>query len=233
MTLRAVRELLSGPEASAFFEAWVKADSERADAQEQLEELTSQLLVAETRVKAAENVAEKAARDATSEQQRLIGLKGDEKSFVQCEVEALAKVNLTRAAHALEEANERRLRTAFLREQAQVETRRFDAAQANRKKVRETAKGWGGYVGEACLFFSDQERAGGAFVVPLRSLTVAQVELTAFVLYRLPAESSLDAAIAVRDVLPFRKHAAEEPEAEAELLDPAPETSVKRSRKKR
>jgi hypothetical protein len=222
VTLGQVRELLSSAPASAFFEAWARADSDRAHAEEKLDDLASQILTAESRAGAAEKASVQAS-DLAEQQRHRLSAAGDAavRSFIETEV------------GALEEAKDRRQRARALDRQAEQFRLQLEQALSVRGELRIGAATLGGYVGDACLFFGDAEHPGGAFVVPLLPLLIEDVELTAFVLYRLGPLAPLSDAIAVRDtVLMNTSQLVSDVSEEADPFTPPPEHVPSKSRKK-
>jgi hypothetical protein len=234
VTLGQVRELLSSAPASAFFEAWARADSDRAHAEEKLDDLASQILTAESRAGAAEKASVQAS-DLAEQQRHRLSAAGDAavRSFIETEVGALEEVARLRAVRSLEEAKDRRQRARALDRQAEQFRLQLEQALSVRGELRIGAATLGGYVGDACLFFGDAEHPGGAFVVPLLPLLIEDVELTAFVLYRLGPLAPLSDAIAVRDtVLMNTSQLVSDVSEEADPFTPPPEHVPSKSRKK-
>jgi hypothetical protein len=207
MTLSQVREVLSTAKAVDFLEAWARIDEETAADRELVNDLSSQSAVAEARVRLAEETArvETAAADEVRRQALAMGPGADCGPLLRRELEALASAHLQRAEDALDEAAERRSRSSSLRVQAAEAQARLDAAHRRKVALRLEAGALSGCVGESSLFFSDAERPGAAFMLPLNVLVLASATLQPFVLYRLPAGKPLEAAVPVRDVPPLRQ----------------------------
>lgn len=200
-TLQQVREVLSSPAAMQFFEQWSRAAGERAQAEEQLEALSTQLSSAEGRVRHALEAAQLATARAEQERRRVHvpGLAAAVRPFVLLEAEALAQALVARAKGALEEAAERRRRVELLTGQASDAARVVEAARAEQERLRTVASTLGGYVGESCLFFADAQVEGGVYLFTLVPVALQPQPLQAFVLHRLAPNAPLGAARAVRD----------------------------------
>lgn len=196
-----IREVLSSGAASRFFEEWSEASRLRSEREERLEDLTAQGAVAAARVRLAEDAAERARARAEEARRRGMepGLAPSLRPFVQLESTALASLYLARAEAATLEASERENRAAALADEASRLTEDLRELERQRESLRQAAAALSGYVGESCLFFADATVPGGAWVVPLQSLSFANRELTAFVLHRLAPGAPLSDAVPVRD----------------------------------
>ncbi len=204
LTLSQVREVLSGPAASAFFEAWDGLDSARTHAEERIDDLISQAFAAELRVRGAERAATNAAQRAEEQRRRAldVSLESTDGAFAKIEADALARSLSVRTEEGLAEARERRRRAAHFMSQASEAREQLSTIQQARADLRASAAHLGGHVGEACLFFADAEQPGGAFVVPLSHVSLEGRDLEVFVLHRLAPGAPLEEATAIRDAPP-------------------------------
>ncbi len=201
-SLSEVRELLSSPAASRFFEAWARASADGAAAEAALETLAVQLATTEARVRHAERLAQESA--ALAEQQRHRGLEvatpAPEGMVVALEAEALCQLALGRAERAALEAAQRRRRAVQLSADQAEQAPALERLRAAQGRLKREAAAFGAFVGESCLFFGDREAPGGLFVLPLEGLPFETATLDALVLHRLAPRAPLSAAAAVRDV---------------------------------
>jgi hypothetical protein len=204
LTLSQVREVLSGPQAASFLEAWRQVEQETSEASELVTELVSQSAVAEARVKVAEESARESTELAEEERRRALamGPGADCGPLLRRELDALASGHLLRASRALDEAAERRKRSAALREQASEARARMESARIQQAALRRDAARLSDCVGQSCLFFAGAEEPGAAYIFPLSTITHVSGDLQAFVLYRLAPGAPLEAAVAIRDVVP-------------------------------
>lgn len=204
VTLDEVRQLLSSPAATGFFEAWAQAASDLADATERRDMLVAQVHAAESRVVLAQEVARLATVAADEQRRRALAVSPSStgQSVLRMEAEALARVHLARARTALDEARERRLRASSLSDEVAAAQAEADACRTALRPLRDQARQLGAMVGESCLFFADATAAGAVFVVPLERLAFDGIQLDAYVLHRHPGHGLLALAEPVRDARP-------------------------------
>lgn len=202
VTLAEVRELLSSPAATRFFEAWGRASTELANLTERRDMLMTQVHAAESRVVFAQETARQASLAADRQRRRALEVASSsaEARVVPLEAEALAGVHQARAQAALDEAHARRLRASSLSDEVRATDAQVEACRQALRPLKQQARLLGAQVGESCLFFADAARPNGVFLVPLERLSFEGVQLDAYVLYRHPGQGSLALSEPVRDV---------------------------------